>query len=342
MRLVIIDNDYDSIKPMEAELVRRFRSRAQIQIITDPNYMEVYFRTPRTIDILVVDQSFYGPYLEEHTIQHILLLVPEVDIEKSFPDKVKVMMKFLPQEEILQAIDDLMKPEDEESGPEVLSVEKPETKVISVYSPIGGSGKSLVALALGRKLKKLDQTVLCIGCDNLQSFSVYLQEEQYADEKLAEELKDPGENTYWTVLQNIGQEEVPCVLPFEKSLSAVHVGAPELKTLLALLKEKKDFAYVILDLGSDLNEQTLALMEESDAYVLIMEANQISQKKIRRLQQNIEFLPNKECYMISNQYHMDGMRITGKNLFGVLAKYESVEKALEDPVFYRLALELCK
>ena len=39
---------------------------------------------------------------------------------------------------------------------------------------------------------------------------------------------------------------------------------------------------VILDLGSSLDEQTLALMEESDAYVLIIEANTISNRKMRR------------------------------------------------------------
>ena len=46
--------------------------------------------------------------------------------------------------------------------------------------------------------------------------------------------------------------------------------------------------------------------------------------------------------MISNQYHMDGLRVPRQNLFGVIARYEDGEKAMEDPVFYRMALELCK
>ena len=342
LRLVIIDSDYGYIKQMEEALIRRFRSRAQIQIITDPAYLDVYFRTPRTIDILVADQSFYAEHLEEHTIHHILLLVPEVDIEKTFPDKVKAMMKYLPYEEILQAIDDFMTPEEEEEKEETASVEKPETKVVAVYSPIGGCGKSLTAMALGKKLKKLDQTVLLVGCDSLQSYSAYLRTEQCADEKLAEKLKNPGEDTYWTILQNIGQEEISCLLPFEKTMPALGIGTEEMKTLIAMLREKRDFAYVILDLGSELNGQTLALMEESDAYVLIMEANRVSNRKMWRLQKNIELLPKKECFMISNQYHMDGLRVPRQNLFGVIARYEDGEKAMEDPVFYRMALDLCK
>ena len=341
LRLVVADSDYEYIKPMEEELIRRFRSRAQIQIITDPAYLDVYFHTPRTIDVLVADQSLFGDYLQGHTIHHILLLVPEVEIGKTFPDRVKAMMKYLPYEEILQAIEEFMKPEAEEIK-EAVVPQKQETKVVAVYSPIGGCGKSLVALALARKLKKLDQTVLLAGCDSLQSFSAYLRTAEYADEKLAEKLKNPEEDTYWTILQNIGQEEISYILPFEKNMPSLGIGTDEIKWLVELLRQKKDFAYVILDLGSELNEQTLALMEASDVYVLVMEANRISNKKMWRLQKNIDLLPKKECFMISNQYHMDGMRVSGQGLFGVLAKYETSEKAMEDPVFYRMALELCR
>ena len=45
---------------------------------------------------------------------------------------------------------------------------------------------------------------------------------------------------------------------------------------------------------------------------------------------------------IRDRYHMDGLRVPRQNLFGVIARYEDGEKAMEDPVFYRMALELCK
>ena len=142
LRLVIIDSDYGYIKQMEEALIRRFRSRAQIQIITDPAYLDVYFRTPRTIRIVSrwrTQQLLRGAPRRRNTQSIIFCCwVPEVDIEKTFPDKVKAMMKYLPYEEILQAIDDFMTPEEEEEKEETASVEKPETKVVAVYSPIGG------------------------------------------------------------------------------------------------------------------------------------------------------------------------------------------------------------
>ena len=340
IRLVLIDSDYEYVKTLEEGLVRRFSSRTRIRIITDPAFADVYFHTPRTIDVLVADSGSYGPHFAEHTVRHVLLLAPEIGLEQEYPENVRVMMKYLPVPEILQAIEEFVQAEEAEQREEILPAEKPETKVIAVYSPIGGCGKSLVAMALGRKLKKLDQSVLLIGCDSMQSISVYLEEEQFADEKLAEELKNPGEETYWTILQNIGQEEISYLFPFEKTLPRLGVGAAEMRNLISILKEKRDFSCLILDLGSSLDDQTLALMEESDAYVLIIEANTVSNRKMRRLQRNMDLLPQKECFMISNQYHMDGLRVPQHNLFGVLAGYSDYEDAMEDPVFYRIAMEI--
>ena len=340
IKLVLLDSDYEYVKTLEEELVRRFSARTLIQIITDPAYVDAYFHSPRTIDILIADKAFYGPQLDEHTIRHILLLASEIEIAQEYPEKVQMMMKYLPVEEILQAVEALVQTEEAEQREEILPAEKAETKVIAVYSPLGGCGKSLVSVALGRKLKRLDQSVLLIGCDSMQSISAYLEEEQFADEKLAEQLKNPGEETYWTILQNIGQSEVSYLLPFEKALPSLGIGAAEMRNLISILKEKRDFSCLILDLGSSLDEQTLALMEESDAYVLIIEANTISNRKMRKLQKNMELLPQKECFMISNQYHMDGLRVPQHNLFGVLAGYPDYEAAMEDPVFYRIAMEI--
>ncbi len=330
--LLVIDRDYGYIRQLESEMIRRFGSRVGIHIITDPAYLETYLRTPRNLDLLLVESELYDTYLQQYPIRHVKIL-PQKGEETFSPQE---------REEIFRQLEDWLAEETPRLLERPIPQEKPEPKVIAVYSPIGGCGKSLVTLALGRKLRKLDQTVLVVGCDSLQSFSVFLHTEKYADPHLAEKLKKPDEDSYWTILQNIDQEEVSYLLPFEKAMPSLGVGTEELKTLLGLLREKKDFAYVLLDLGTNLDEQTLALMEESDAYILLAEAGEISNKKLKRLQNNLSLLPNKQCFMISNQYQADGRYGLGKNFFGVLARYRNQEGAMEDPVFYRLALELCR
>lgn len=268
---------------------------------------------------------------------------PAVDAVKEtaeIADDCIVMSKFCTIREIIDVMEDLL-------STAIVAPEEPEPlnkkplKVIAVYSPIGGCGKSLVTLGIGRKLRKLDQSVLLVGCDEMQSISGFLDAEEYADPLLAEMMRQPGADIYWNILQNVEYEEdVRYLLPFAEPLSALGLGPDEMENLVRTIKEKQDFDYVILDLGSALNTTTRKLLCLADSIVLLTEPNAVSVKKMKKLVNNAALLPDCKCFMIANQYHMDGLRLPTQNLFGYLATYQDPEQALEDPVFYQIALEV--
>ncbi len=265
---------------------------------------------------------------------------PEYEEIFDYDDSCTVLSKFSSTQEIIDKMEELLFAENEEEAPQEPLNKKP-LKVISVYSPIGGCGKSLIALGLARKLRKLDQSVLIIGCDEMQSISGFLESEEFADPNLAEMLTQPGADIYWNILQNVEYEgEVRCLLPFEKPLSAMGIGPDELEMMVRTIKEKQDFNYVILDIGSALNTAARRLLHLSDSIVLVTEPNEISVKKMKKLVDNAALLPDCRCFMIANQHHLDGLRLPSQNLFGYLASYQDSEQALEDPVFYQMALEV--
>lgn len=270
--------------------------------------------------------------------------VPEAvqpDLEPVDTERCIVMSKFCTIREIMDVMEELLASYNKEEEIQKETLNKKPLKVIAVYSPIGGCGKSLITLGLGRKLRKLDQSVLIIGCDEMQSISGFLDSEEFADPLLAEMMRQPGVDIYWNILQNVEYEgEVRYLLPFEKPLSAMGIGADEMESLVKLIKEKQDFNYVILDLGSALNTTTRKLLHQSDSIVLITEPNSVSVKKMKKLVNNASLLPDCKCFMIANQHHLDGLRLPTQNLFGYLASYQDPEQALEDPVFYQIALEV--
>ena len=267
--------------------------------------------------------------------------VVETPVELSdYNEECIVMSKFCTIREIMDVMEELLSADVEEVIAQEPLNKKP-LKVISVYSPIGGCGKSLVTLGLGRKLRKLDQSVLLIGCDEMQSISGFLESEESADPLLAEMMRQPGVDIYWNILQNVEYEgEVRYLLPFEKPLSAMGIGANEMENLVKIIKGKQDFDFVILDLGSALNTTACRLMQLSDCIVLLTEPNAVSVKKMKKIVNNAALLPDCKCFMIANQHHMDGLRLPTQNLFGYLASYQDPEAALEDPVFYQIALEV--
>ncbi len=339
--LVIIDTDYSYLKLIEDKIISRYAGKTRLQLITEPEYVSEFFKYPKQVDVLVIDQASYGDFLEKQRVRKTFLVLDEVDVGKAVPKDVSVLMKYMPSDEICQRIDEALDSgsgSEEEDRPAETAPAR-ETKVIAVYSPIGGSGKSLVTLALARKLKKLDQQVLILGCDTMQTLSVYFPGEKYAQEELVDELKTPGEDTYWTILQNVESGEVSYLRPFEKPLSALQMGAAEWKNMIGILKEKKDFDFLLLDIGTYLNREAKTLLDMSDMVVLLTESNEIANRKMQKLQKTAEFLPACECFLIANEYHNDGLRINPDVIFGKIMPYESWQEAMEDPVFYRIALK---
>ena len=159
--LVIVDSDYDYVRTIEPEIFRRYADRVDVQIITDESYLDKWFAEKREIDVLIIDQNHYGDYLAEHVIHQTFLMIPEIDIEQKAPRNVSVLVKYLPENDLFEAVNDAFARIDLEA---VDPFHKPQhdTRVVAVYSPIGGCGKSLICIGLARKLRMLDQKVLLI------------------------------------------------------------------------------------------------------------------------------------------------------------------------------------
>lgn len=344
-QLIIIDTDSGFLKRYEEDIIRRYSVNAEVQVITDPGFVDAYFSTEQDPDLMLIDEASYGDgsQFEGHSIGKIYLLVPEVEMTKTYPDNVTVLVEFMPKEEIFEKIDMALWSEDEAESAAQAEDETPapkQTRVVAVYSPIGGCGKSLVCVALARKLKMLDQKVLLVGCDDTQSLSVYLPGENYASPELAEKLIHPDEDTYWTILQNIKTDVVSYLLPFEKSLGMMNIGLEEFDVLIHTLVEKQDFDFIILDMGTRLTREITERLNKIKALILLTEANVLANRKMQKLLKNSELLPKCQCMIIANEYQSDDTRVLRDKVFGTISPYPNWEKALEDPVFYRLALAL--
>ncbi len=343
--IVIADPDHEYIKSFEEKLIKSFYYEASIQIITSREYLENYFRLHRDIDVLLISRKFYGEFLKEHNISHIMLIDRKINMDPDSEDSGRMVLKYRTKEEIFEFIkNSLAGISEDDDGFEDFDIpeetQEKKTRVITVYSPIGGSGKSLAAIALAKKLKKLGESAIVIGCDNLQSFCGLLETRQTADPALALHIRDINENTYWSLLKNVYQGEITCLLPFEKPLSKLGIKSAQIYDIVELIKEKNDFSHIILDVGTALNKETISMIALSDVCVVITEPKLSSCRMMEKLLLNIDLLSVEKMYIISNHYRTEGINLDATDVFGSFSGYDTAEEAMEDPVFYRLALEL--
>ncbi|MDO4621815.1 MAG: AAA family ATPase [Eubacteriales bacterium] len=339
LHIVIVDTDRDFVKGIEEAIIARYARTAEVQFITDPGYIGAYFSAPQSIDLLLVDESDYASIAGEHSILRTFLMVDEAGEEKQYPEDAAVVLKFLDVQEILDKMETALAVEIEVPEDEQEKVKR-DTKIVAVYSSIGGCGKSLSCVALARKLKMLDQKVLLVGCDAMQSISVFYPSNAYAGQELAEKLKNPDEDTYWTILQNIGFDEVSYVLPFEKSLKTMGIGFKEIDVLVDTLRENRDFDYIILDVGTDLTPEIAEDLSQVDSMILLTQTNEISNKKLQKLLKDPDLLPKCNCILVANEYCSDGLRISRDSIFGSISPYATWKEVLDDPIFYQIALSL--
>lgn len=341
--IVIADPDIEYIKSYEEDLILKFSEKASIQIITEAEYLENYFRLHRDIDVMLIAREFYGEYLKEHNISHLMLVNKKINMNPDASDAQRHILKYRPKEELITFVEQSLENEAATTDFDNIDLgadDLKQTTVIAVYSPIGGCGKSLAAIALAKKLKKLGESALVIGCDDLQGFGAFLDTRDNADPALALLLREISEGTYWSVLKNIYHGEIAALLPFEKPLSELGIRSEQLYDLITLLKEKGDFSYIILDLGNSLDKIVQTMLTISDDVILITEPKMISCRVMEKFRMNTDLVSMQHTYVISNQYRTEGFHLDSDHLFGAFTGYETAEEAMEDPVFYRLALEL--
>ena len=128
--------------------------------------------------------------------------------------------------------------------------------------------------------------------------------------------------------------------PFRRVPHALGVGRTQWRSFVTLMREKKDFDYIILDIGARVDEAGRELMEKADAIILVTEPNLLATRKMQRIAGDADMLPAKKCFVVSNNYHTDGLRFAEDAVFDELMPYPNFRQALEDPMFYRLALRL--
>ena len=77
-RLLIVEEPGNDWSTLEQAVYENLSCRYEIQVIRDYFALEEYFRQERKLDVMLVEESLYGKYLERHQIGWLILLKPEM------------------------------------------------------------------------------------------------------------------------------------------------------------------------------------------------------------------------------------------------------------------------
>ena len=158
------------------------------------------------------------------------------------------------------------------------------TTAIAIYSPVGGVGKTTLALTMASKLALQGYRTFYLNLEDMASEDCYLP--QNAEKGLSEIALHLGESIHFSMkVQGLLQsklEKLYYLNHFDSPNDLCEISEEELSDLLRQLDRTGLFDYMIVDMGTALNGKTIRIFEMADRIVVVERADAIAQKKLER------------------------------------------------------------
>lgn len=294
--IVVVDTDDEYLAPLEYKLVEDWEDRADIEIITQLKYFNDFFSQPRNIFLLIVNELLYNEKIQKQNCRHVFVLrEDEQDSYLAARDKkVSSLYKYSSIKEIYAEI---MK--EIRVNMEQLPVDH--TKLYTVYSVCGGSGKTIAALGICSALSDFGKNVLYISTETYQDFTFYLQDKKYASPSFCYALATGDRDMVARMLTELGNEEFHFLRPLEKTPISYRITDESYLELVKQVAELKKYDAIVLEMSRELTRGKLKLMEQSDKVINICMQTEDGAYKIEKLLQNMNW-KEEQWLFVCNRY----------------------------------------
>ncbi len=298
IKVLLADTDERYLTPLERRFVDGLGAQADINVITDRNYLNTYFSKPQSLDLLLINEEFYDSGIGRHNIGNIFLLCEQPPEDSSTGElDIKRIYKYTSVKEIYNEVF--------HSASAVVHArvsQNEETRIILFYSPIGGIGKTTLAAGLCACFARHHKRALFIGTDNLQTFGWIMKKPAYMQNSIEKLFSSQSDHMYEAVKPSVCTEAFDILPPFQSSLSSLNLKAAHYVPLLNFIKASADYSYIVVDLPCDFSEDVSKLMSFADHTIIITGQDRISLHKLSCLLSNIDCSDQNRFFFVCNRY----------------------------------------
>ncbi|WOO37836.1 AAA family ATPase [Anaerocolumna sp. AGMB13020] len=297
IKIVLADTDDKYLMPLERKFIDGLEDKADLIVITDPDYLKEYFSEPQRVDILIINEELYDAELERHNIASVFILTEQELLNNNTGDaEANRIYKYTSVKEIYAEIIGKSS-----ARSETLNT-KEETKILMMYSPIGGIGKTTVSAALCEALAKYQKKVLLIGIDSLQTIGSVIPQLPFMESGTEKLLIEKSEYVYEAVKTKIINRTFDLLPPFHLSLPSLNIKGEDYINLINGIRDSKDYDYVIVDGATGFTEDLSRLMGVADHTIILAGQDKNAVYKLDCLLRNIDCSDNDRFVFVCNKY----------------------------------------
>ncbi|MGI6588678.1 MAG: hypothetical protein ACOX2N_07925 [Peptococcia bacterium] len=296
LKLMLVDRDIEYVNCLLNYLMSEQAEKFWVNSFTEESALDKFLAEEKTVDLVLTSSEFYEMLISK--VQGLIILLDE-DKETFKGNKCRMVEKYQYGDRLTTEI---IKIYAEEVSEVSISCSRnrigQKTKIIGIYSPIGGVGTTTVAVGASIQSAWEGKNVFYLNLENTSSIPLYFTGQQGKNfAHVLYFLKEKRENLAWQI------ESAKCVDPtykihyFQSPDSIFDFNedlSEELSLLLRELKFTKQYERIFVDLSSEINKNNLAVLRACDDLILVAQANMTSLVKIKCLCKELRLLSEEE------------------------------------------------
>ena len=293
LNLILLDPDIRYLEGIKNFFADNYSEKFNITCFTQMEILKDNIKYIKNRDVLLINEDLYSNVVADLNIKSILILGEGKDEEKKYDHPIISKYQIGPNiyKEIMNAY----------STQNPLHLEKvtrryDNTKLISVYSPIGGSGKSLIASALAMKLAESGSEVLYLNLEDVQSTNIYFQKNKDSSfSELIYYIKEKEENFTAKFIELVDKDQRTGVAFFNETESILDIedlNKGEMKWMIEKLLSLNMYKYIIIDTASKFNSEYNVLLNSSDYIISPVLKEKTSLIKLGKYVENLGDINN--------------------------------------------------
>lgn len=298
--LVIVGKDELYLSSLEICLLKNMGDMVDITMITNDEYYNYFFSMPQKIDVLIIEENLYGQIVEKQNVGNIFVL-EETKTNNLYKQNVMGIYKFSSVKEIFHKISGKIGSDFKEDN----NKNEGTTQTIFVYSPIGGSGKTLLALSMCHELAEFNKHVLYINIETIQNFHWFLSSQEEVSDEFCYNLANHNANLIMNFASYVGNEGFDYIKPIHGSMLSFGIKKSDYFYLISELVQSQKYDYIIIDSNIDLDENNCKMMGLCDRVVSIVKQDALSVWKVDSYLENIDYSDSQKYLFVCNKFKAD-------------------------------------
>lgn len=328
LHLVIADNDEAYVESVVGYIAKNYSQRLRVSYFTNYEHLINYFLSnEKKIDILLLCPQWYSESIPMEMIDTPIILSGGI-LDTSFEDW-EIINKYQIGNKLVRNIINCFA----ENNPNrcyISDLDK-KTKVIAVYSPIGGCGKTTIAVGCSINSAERGNSVFYLNLEEIQSTPYFF----YCDSKVNISnvlyyIKEKKKNLALKIegIRNKDyQHDIHYFSPPDTIVDINDTTPDEIHSLIHELKISNSYDEIFIDMSTNMNEKNIPILKYSDQIILVLSHEDLSMSKAHVFMNELDMLSlrndldiyhkltiilNKSS--LDNKSKVDRLNINGKSI----------------------------